>query len=309
MSYKKVFWGVVLIIIGILFIIRNLGWVDFSWWGVFRLWPVLLILWGISVIPIKNYLKLILSFVALLVAVIFLWKYDNNAGCRFGIWNWNHNGVEFNDDEITISGKDQNFTVPFDSLTQKAVLKFEAAAGDFTINSATDKLVEFDKKGNVGNYQLKTEDIDSAKVVSLKLEEGHFRWHHNGNTVNLKLNVVPVWDFDFDIGAANINFDLSPYKTRDVKIGCGASDIKLTIGDKYPSTNIKVDAGASSIHIKIPSKSACQVNTDSFLTSKEFQDMVKTSDHTYQTPGFYKNPNKIYIKVDVGVSSLKIEKY
>ena len=64
MSYKKVFWGVVLIIIGILFIIRNLGWVDFSWWGVFRLWPVLLILWGISVIPIKNYLKLILSLLS-----------------------------------------------------------------------------------------------------------------------------------------------------------------------------------------------------------------------------------------------------
>jgi len=104
---------VVLIIIGILFIIRNLGWVDFSWWGVFRLWPVLLILWGISVIPIKNYLKLILSFVALLVAVVFLWKYDNNTGCRFGMWNWNHNGVEFNDDEIIINGKDQNFTVPF----------------------------------------------------------------------------------------------------------------------------------------------------------------------------------------------------
>ena len=87
MSYKKVFWGVVLIIIGILFIIRNLGWVDFSWWGVFRLWPVLLILWGISVIPIKNYLKLILSFVALLVAVIFLWNtiITQAAGLECGI--------------------------------------------------------------------------------------------------------------------------------------------------------------------------------------------------------------------------------
>lgn len=59
MSYRKIFWGVMLVLIGTLFILKNVGVIFFDWVTIWRLWPLILILWGISLIPVKDYLKLI----------------------------------------------------------------------------------------------------------------------------------------------------------------------------------------------------------------------------------------------------------
>jgi len=37
-------WGIILIVIGVLFILENIG-VD-AWENLFRLWPLILIVWG-----------------------------------------------------------------------------------------------------------------------------------------------------------------------------------------------------------------------------------------------------------------------
>lgn len=308
MNYKKIFWGVVLIIIGMLFIIRNLGWLDFSWWAIFSLWPLLLILWGISVIPVKDTIKLILSLGALALAVIFLYNYD--CSDRFHIrWHSDDDKEVYIDKEGKYSN--QNFSEPYDSTTKTAVLKFEAAAGNFTIDSVSTNLVDFEKKGNITNYQFTTEDSDSGKVVYFKMEDSkiHIGNKHNHNEVTLKLNANPLWNFDFDMGAADINFDLSKYKTKNISIDCGASDIDLTLGNKSLVTHVDIDAGASSIKIRVPKTSAYQVISDSFMASKNFKDARKVADGRYETADFGKNPNKIYIELNVGVSSLDVERY
>ncbi|MCK9617593.1 MAG: cell wall-active antibiotics response protein [Lentimicrobiaceae bacterium] len=310
MNYKKIFWGLLLIIIGLLFIFRNLGWLDFNWWAIFSLWPVLLILWGISLIPVKEYIKLLLAIATLIISVVFLYNYDSSHHFQFRV-NHNFRGDDFEEGDNVYKYSDQDFSQPFDSLTKNASLQFEAAAGNFTIDSVTDKLVEFQKKGNVTNYQFTTEDTDSGKIIKFKMDDVKLQTgrRHHTNKVELKLNPNPTWDFNFEIGAAEINFDLSSYKTRKVSIDCGASDIDLTLGNKHPETNVNIDAGASSIKIRVPKTSAYKVISDSFMASKSFEDAKKVSDGIYQTKDFRTNTQKIIINLNVGVSSLEVERY
>jgi hypothetical protein len=41
----KIFWGVVLVLLGVLILLRNFGYLEYE---IVRFWPVLLILWGIK---------------------------------------------------------------------------------------------------------------------------------------------------------------------------------------------------------------------------------------------------------------------
>ncbi|HSW68012.1 MAG TPA: DUF5668 domain-containing protein, partial [Bacteroidales bacterium] len=65
MNYKKIFWGVTFIVFGLAVILRNLGFIHFEWYQFWRLWPILLVLWGISMLPVKGFIKLIISFVVI----------------------------------------------------------------------------------------------------------------------------------------------------------------------------------------------------------------------------------------------------
>ena len=60
MKYKPLFWGLILIAIGMLFILGNLGIVHFSWFSFWRLWPVILLFWGITILPV--YFEFVLLF-------------------------------------------------------------------------------------------------------------------------------------------------------------------------------------------------------------------------------------------------------
>lgn len=69
MDYKKVFWGVFLIVIGILFILKQAGIIYFHIFHILQLWPVLLLYWGISMLPAKNRTKIILTLVSLFLVM------------------------------------------------------------------------------------------------------------------------------------------------------------------------------------------------------------------------------------------------
>ncbi len=42
-SYSRIFWGLVLIIIGVLMFLKQFGIIYFHWYSLWQLWPLLLI--------------------------------------------------------------------------------------------------------------------------------------------------------------------------------------------------------------------------------------------------------------------------
>ncbi len=72
MKYKGIFWGLLLVTIGILFLLKNLGLICFSWCGLWMIWPVLLIFWGITILPVNDLTKTILSVIAIILGVVLL---------------------------------------------------------------------------------------------------------------------------------------------------------------------------------------------------------------------------------------------
>lgn len=311
MSYRKIFWGVVLVIIGILFILKNVGLIFFDWVTIWRLWPLILILWGISLIPVKDYLKLIFSVVFIGLAVLLVSQYDKSGYYSFGWDKERHGRMDDYDDKWSDNSAEQDLFQTYDSAIQRVELSLDAAAGDFRLNETApaDKLLTFSKKGNIGNYSMTSDDDSTYRKINLTINDSHVRFKNNGNRVKLSLNTKPIWDFDFSIGAASIKFDLSDYKVGKMNIDGGASSIDIKLGDLSEKTNVDISAGASSIDLNIPEGSGAELRTETVLSSKNFEGFKKVGSGLFRTDNFDTASNKIFISIDAGVSSLSIRRY
>ena len=85
--------------------------------------------------------------------------------------------------------------------------------------------------------------------------------------VDIYLNSNPVWDMEFDIGAASVNLDLTPYKINDLNIDMGAAALDVRLGDLNYETNVDIEAGASDMDLFVPEGSGCQTESDVAFSS------------------------------------------
>ncbi|HLN52449.1 MAG TPA: DUF5668 domain-containing protein [Lentimicrobium sp.] len=314
MSYKKLFWGILLVIIGILFILKNMGLIFFDWWTIVRLWPLILILWGVSLIPVQGYIKLILSLVAIAVTVVLVTQFDRNER-PFGKWHRDHSKWEYkwdhNDNDTAWSNEVQELFQTYDSTMKEATLTFDAAAGDFKLSDSllTDKLILFKKRGNIGDYSMTSTDEEGRRIVNLSIEDSDIKLNNRGNMVQLYLNPQPVWDFKFEVGAASIDFDLSNFNIATLGLEGGASSMNLKLGNKNPMSKVNIEAGAASIDIAVPTAAGVEINTETVLTSHNFPGFKKISKGQFRTDNYNTASSRIIIDVDAGVSSLAVTRY
>jgi len=307
MSYRKIFWGLLLVMIGILFILKNTGVLFFSWHTIWHLWPVILILWGISIIPVKDWIKLVLSVCTIVITFFAVQQYGPKDNHK---WNfeWNDRNNRDNDDDDTTIYNNA-MSEDYDSLTKYAVLKLDIGVGNFKINDSTDKLIEVKHDNENANYSMTANTEDSLTKINLSLQKGEFNDGNIKNNVEMKLNPNPIWDMELNVGAAEVKFDLSGFKTRNLKIQGGASDLELKLGAALPFTDLKLEAGAASITIRVPESAGCEIISNTFLASKDFKGFTKTGNQHYQTPNFAASKNKIKIDLQAGVARVDVVRY
>lgn len=302
MNYKKIFWGFILVTLGVLLILKNLGLLWFSWHSIWHLWPVLLILWGISLLPVRDLYKVIISVLIIILSLIFFSRINKENDDDF---HWDSDW----DDEITAGVDNQKLSEAYDTTIRTALLQFDAAAGVFKLSDTTSMLIDLKKSGIIGNYSMEIGKEGDSATINVKMQ-GQKNIHTNkGNHVEMKINPLPFWNFDLNVGAAEVNLDLSKFKVRSLDIDGGACSVELKLGVLQNETNLNIETGASSITLLIPKDAGCEVNTNTFLTSKELEGFTNTEGNNYQTTNFKIAKQKIHLDLNAAISSLKIQKY
>ncbi|HMM10727.1 MAG TPA: DUF5668 domain-containing protein [Bacteroidales bacterium] len=305
MKHQNIFWGGVLVVAGVLLLLSRLDVFSIDWWTIGKLWPFLLVFWGVSILPVKGMYKVAITLV-LAGAVVLVYM---NAPVRERETKEYSISSDWGDDDDTIaSGSGQLFTEPWEDGVDEAALELNAAAGAFRLGGTTGELIVGRSEGNHARYTYKVERTGRSANINIR-EEGHRRKSRTrGSDFSMMLNPQPVWQFKFDIGAADFDFDLTEFRIAKLDINAGASSIKLKIGDKHPATYVDIDAGASSVSIEIPENSGCVLSGSTVLSSRDLDGFDKISKGKYQTPGFETAEKKIYIKVDAAVSSFEIRR-
>jgi hypothetical protein len=306
MKASHVFWGLLFIGLGVLVLLNNFTNLFMDWTTIWKLWPLTIVLIGLAILVKHQYGKGVIAALAALVLAFTIFASFKTA-------------TSFLSDDIRIDLGDgikheivsSEFTEQYDSTLQFAILNFDAGAGSFQISKTTDNLIFAKTEGYNYDYKLNRFDTDSSTTINFDMgDKAIFRFGKNyKNNIDLNLNPNPVWDMNFDVGAASMDFDLTEFKTRNIDVDMGAASIKIKLGNLYSESNLTVDAGASDINIFIPKESGCKIVLDGALSSKHFTEFDKIDSDNYQTENFNEVQNKVYINIECGVSSISVDRY
>jgi hypothetical protein len=306
MKTSHIFWGLLFIVLGGLVLINNFTTMFMDWSTIWKLWPLVVILLGLSILIKHKYGKGVVAGLAAIILAFAIFASFKTA--THFVSNDFH--IDLGDDADNKYGTSE-YEESFDSTLNFATLNFEAGGGSFKITDTTNNLFYATTEGIQNNYSLTRNDEDSSSTINFKMgNKSVFRFGKDyKNKVDISLNSKPVWDMNFDVGAASMDFDLTPFKVKTVDVDMGAASITIKLNNLYPETEVIVDAGASDINILIPKGSGCKIVTDGALSSKHFSDFKKIDSDNYQTENFEQSNNKVYINIECGVSSISVDRY
>lgn len=301
MKVSRIFAGLLIIVLGISLFLSNFDVLTLNWHFIFRLWPILLVFAGISVLVSNSKLKTVLYVIT--SVLVLLWIFSV-ASVGWG----NFREIFHADGRPSHS---QEFTEQLDKDVRHGVLSLSAGAGSFSLSDSTNDLFYAHSESNVGTYSLNADKEGSTEKLDLSFEgnENHWSFGNSKNKVDMKLNPKPDWNLNVDVGACSVDFDLTPYIIRTAGLKAGASSIKVRLGDKSDTTHLSMDAGASTVTIYVPSSSGCEIRDNAQLSSKSFPDFSKSDNGTYRTSNFESSKKKVFIRVEAGVSSIKVRTY
>ncbi len=292
----NVFWGLLFIIVGGLMLADNFGLIDIHWANLWRLWPLLIIAAGLSILSIQGVfwriMTLIVSFLMLGAVVLVL----------------------VGDFPDISQYKTTDYTVQAASSDiNQAEIKIKAGASSINIDSADqDAVVKSKFKSNL--LSISESSTVSGTTQRINLETGSKR------TVNWWTgNMESIWNLDFtrkiplainiDAGASSVEADLSEAMLRSAIVKIGAGSLVFKVGNLEESVNLSIESGVSSVILRLPNGSGVQLKLDSGLASSDIADLSKVGDNLYESTNYSQSNRKINITCKTGVSSFKIERY
>jgi Domain of unknown function (DUF5668) len=332
-SKSNIFWGAMLVAFGFLFLGLTNDWFQFAFSikEIAKYWPIMIILAGIAVLFNEN--KTIFNpTTALLIAfAILLGIYNATSNTVNDLkseinedFNFNYNDdddMEMEEnfgnmtDSLDNNQSTQKFAVSLDNTISEATLELGGGAAEFHLEeSDAVNLFQADTKLNGSKFKLEDEKKGNKHEIVFKMKSKNnsndIRLGKNSNNdVYLKLSKKPVWEIDMNVGASDLQFDLSTYKIKKLDLETGAANMDLKLGGLMKESNIKVNSGVARIKISVPKEVACEIEMDGALNAKDFDGFVKSESGKWRSENYDASKNKINIKLSSGLSALSIDRY
>ncbi|HOU13288.1 MAG TPA: DUF5668 domain-containing protein [Anaerolineae bacterium] len=282
----------ILIGIGVILLLNNLGYLDWSFWDILSLWPILLIAAGLEIlVGRKSAAGAILSaFVVLGLIVGGVWLVGTGNSAR-------------------TAAQTTTISEPRDGMTTAQVTLAPAVAqvsikalndsGNFvegTIGQRrSERLVQNFTGGTPARLVLKTSGISRGIVGPGK----RYSW-------DLAFHPDVALDLGIDIGVGDINLDLSALTVDTANINFGVGDILV----KLPQTgdcDINIDGGVGAVVIEVPAGTALRVEADAAIVARTLPPDYTRVNNRYTSPGYSSAEKRVNIHIGLGVGSLTIQ--
>ncbi len=335
MKVNKLMEGLTFLLIGTILLANTLGILDWSvWLNLFKLWPLLVISVGISLIfrgkglafmgPLIIFLGIIAGVGASYMGISFEGEIVREIKTLsreivIEVEKVPETEVALEteitpeigtppDTEITLETEVALETKGYPEI-ERASIALNLDVGKLTLGESTPLLYEC-----ISQYQYK--EFEPFEKFSLTEKEADILIYHSPitkkrisnnikNDWQLKLNNKIIYDLSIKTGAIDTDCNLSGFKIEKLYIESGASNINLII-PQYDS-KIIIDSGVSNIDIAIPKNVGATVNIASGIAVKDLDvdDFIK-KDSTYISNNYDYSEFKTMIEIDCGVSNIDV---
>lgn len=295
-DFGNLFWGLLLLFIGSMFLLDNLNIVDFQFSNLWRLWPLLIVAAGVSLLSLKGWLGIIVTgaLVVLMIGTVVLVSLGH---LRPG------SNVAVNTQNIEVARTGQNVTA--------LNVEISGGAGNINLSTGADSdLVKAKLESNFIKLREESSQKDGTQSTKLTLDSSKNWWLSNfRNDLSVAINEELPVELKIDAGASKISADLSKLLLRNLHLNAGASEASFKIGNRSQVTEIDLDMGASSIELLVPKDSGVALNIDAGLSNQELPELRKISDDRYESANYATAKNKINVRGSIGMTNLGIRYY
>jgi hypothetical protein len=291
---------VILIGAGVLFLLNNLGIVDWGiWQSLWRLWPIVLIAIGLDLLIGRRNPLVSLAIVVLVIG----------AGAAVLVTTGGIRGAG----NIESSG----LSVPLASA-KAADVDIDFGMGNLTVdgNGESGQLavgtLEFWQ-----NLGAPRQDVDaSGDTVQLRLAQRPnigFPWFgETGQGVDWTIHLspdVPV-DLKADLGAGNAELDLSRLQLSDLEVKAGAGNTTVTFPENAGDLSANIDGGVGNITLHVPDGVEARIKIDSGVGNVAVDSRFSKDGDRYVTSGYNNSSpgERVDIDLKMGVGDVKVQR-
>ena len=257
-----VFWGLLFVAFGLLWLGRTFGIFHFYWCNVFKLWPLLIIWIGVSMLPMARIWKNVCSVIILSIALVLIFILPSSS-CHLRFWD---------DDfkyEIKKKFKDAEYTIN-EKITSEIVLKeikitdeikgviiegpWEVTiTQDDSNNSATvehnlpDSKVTTELRSN-GYLHLKANGVSRclSKTLNATISATSLEKIKASGAATIKAHGTFTSDCDISISGAS-KIDIHDLKLNRLKVN--ASGASHVYGNGYATETSIIGSGSSHLNM------------------------------------------------------------
>lgn len=290
-SFGRYIWGIALVAVGVLALLRYYNVVEIDGENVVRLWPLLIVFAGISMLSIRSWLWG--TAVALLIATLFAGAVAISTGyLQPPVAKRQANSVTVAKPEADV---------------HMLNLLIENAAGKLTIDSDTDgSLVQADYGGELRHSESLRE---GTQTINLETVDNPNWWLGASNDLNVTMNETIATDVTLSSGAASVDADFSRVPLHVLTVKSGASSNVIKIGQKTKTTTVRLDTGMSSIELLVPRGTGIHHSIESGMSSVDIPNIHEVSKGNFETTGYDMADQKLNIEGKIGMASLKVTYY
>jgi hypothetical protein len=300
---RGVFWPLLLIALGIVFLLANFGVIaGVSWLAILSLWPLLLILIGLDVAFGRRWPVAALAAEVLVIAA-GLALVASSPGAGVGIFTFGSGGGGAPDVRLVRTN------------ATSLALTLNGGAGRYHVSGGAMDLVS----GHSANADLRLRASERGGRADVRIDQtgtpGIFR---GTSPTDIEVRIasdVPT-SFNMNAGAGEFDIDLSDVRVTDARINTGASTTRLVLPKPAGDVPVRIGAGASTVVITVPEGIEAQVSTSGGLLSLR-SDNGRLGEgggtggcvacgSSVQTSGYGAARDRVSISISAGASSIVV---
>jgi len=297
---KSLVWPLVLISLGVLFLLNNLGIVSWSIWSLlWRMWPVLLVAIGLDLIFGRR------SGIWQAITVIVIIGLFAGAFWLFDVTENTWSGEKVTYTIVQEIGKAEDVDVNIKMNIGSLSLNSLPTNSDFLVTGEVE-VSEFEDLTD----ELLTFRDKSTYRLSSDGQQYHPGWIFNrdGNGDKhweLMLNQDVMLNLEVDTGVGITELDLSDLLLKDLNINSGVGEVTVYMpgrGDYQAS----VKAGVGKLEIYLPNDLAAQIFIDGGLGNVTVIGDFIQRNGNYYTRNYNSSEEQIELFIDGGVGNIRI---
>lgn len=301
---RGVFWPLLLIALGLVFLLQTTGFISgISWLAIASLWPILLILIGLDIAFAGRWpLATLAAEVLVIGAGLALVAYAPNLGP--GVFVFNESGGPGQSD----------VTVPRAGVAELHLTLNAGATRQYRVSGGATELVE----AHSANPDLRVRTTGTARA-SVRLDEVMpSGFVHVAGDSDIQVQVasdVPT-TLTINVGAGQFDIDLSGIRVTSSDVNVGASSMRFVLPKPTGDVPIDMNGGASSITVTVPDGVEARITTSGGLLSLRSDNPrlgsaggasgVFAGRSSVETSGYATAHDRVSLTITAGASSIVV---